>query len=236
MGNISREIKSSEIISEFVNDSLNEAENISILQKKISEDVDEIEDDEYDFDKEFSDDEYGDENNIDSFDYNSVDEKKSTKVITNIEEIMAVRVNNTLAKADKKILNQEIEKMQLLKDFTFDQEIGYLVCNLLDAKIRAASNDCIILSYEYDSIVGQNLMELEKITYVYNKITGSEKKIAIISDNIWEEEKNKYIKNIKEGVMYNVIEEPQESYEETLKNDIILNSAVELFGDIVEIS
>ena len=36
--------------------------------------------------------------------------------------------------------------------------------------------------------------------------------------------------------MYNVIEEPQESYEETLKNDIILNSAVELFGDIVEIS
>ena len=218
MGNISREIKSSEIISEFVNDSLNEAENVSILQKKIIEDVDEIEDDEYDFD------------------YNSVDEKKSTKVITNIEEIMAVRVNNTLAKADKKILNQEIEKMQLLKDFTFDQEIGYLVCNLLDAKIRAASNDCIILSYEYDSIVGQNLMELEKIMYVYNKITGSEKKIAIISDNKWEEEKNKYIKNIKEGVMYNVIEEPQESYEETLKNDIILNSAVELFGDIVEIS
>ena len=126
--------------------------------------------------------------------------------------------------------------MKLLNDFTFDQEIGYIVSNLLYAKIRAASDDSIILSFEYDSIVKQNLLELDKISYVYNKITGSEKKIAIITDEQWELEKSNYIKCIKEGIQYQVIDEPEEIYEDLKNNDIISNSAVELFGDIVEIN
>ena len=149
---------------------------------------------------------------------------------------MKVRVNNTLANANKQILNKEQENFKLLNDFTFDQEIGYIVCNLLDATVRAASDDSIIISYEYDSSVKQNLLELEKITYVYNKITNSNKKLAIITDEDWENEKNKYIKSLKDGVQYQVIDEPQEVYEEQVKNDIITNSAVELFGDIVEIN
>ena len=80
----------------------------------------------------------------------------------------------------------------------------------------------------------QYLDILDKITYVYNKISGGSKVIAIISDERWEEEKNKYIKCIKDGNHYDVVEEPSEVYEETKNNDIISSSAVELFGDIVE--
>ena len=94
--------------------------------------------------------------------------------------------------------------------------------------------DSIILSYEYDSVVKQNLDILDKITYVFNKITNSNKKIAIISDEEWELEKNKYIKSIKDGNAYKVVDEPLEVYEEEKKDDIIVSSAVELFGDIVE--
>jgi hypothetical protein len=129
-----------------------------------------------------------------------------------------------------------LEKFKLLNDFTFDQEIGYLVCNLLDGTIRAASDKNIIISYEYDSCVKQNLLELEKIAYVYNKITNSNKNIAIITDEEWENEKSNYIMCLKDGNSYNFIEEPEEIYEEEVKNDIIKSSAVELFGDIVEIN
>ena len=195
---------------------------------------------EFDFDKEYSDEE--DEYNDVFTDRNTVEENvlensnDEQRKIINIDEIMKVRVNNTLACANKNILNQEIDNMKLLNDFTFDQEIGYIVCNLLDSNVRAASEDNIIISFEYDSIVKQNLMELEKIIYVYNKITNSNKKIAIITDEEWENEKNNYIKSIKDGKSYQVMEEPKEIYEEIKKNDIISNSAVELFGDIVEIN
>ncbi len=155
--------------------------------------------------------------------------------ITNIDEIMKVRVNNTLAKADKNLLRLEMKNFTLLNDYTFDQEIGYLVCAILDAKLRVVSNDCLVLSYDYDSNARQNLNNLEKITDVYNKITNSNKNIAIITDEYWEKVKNEYILNIKNNVKYEVVEEPEPIFEELKNNDIITSSAVELFGDIVEV-
>ena len=249
---ISREIiDNSDVEEESVGNNFkspNFIENSSKIPEK-TEDIapDESDDDEeYDFDKEFSDEEnnydemiesnYADVNVTDEIITNaSFEDGISSKIVKNIDDIMKVRVNNTLALANKQILNNEIEKMKLLNDYTFDQEIGYIVCNLLDAKVRAASVENIIISYEYDSSVRQNLIELDKIMYVYGKITNSDKKLAIITDEQWEIEKSNYIKSIKDGVQYQVMEEPKEVYEESVKNDIISNSAVELFGDIVEI-
>ena len=237
---ISQEIKVDENLDMLGNNekhvSLSENNDKSIETPSIAEEDEE----EFDFDKEYSDEE--DEYNDVFTDRNTVEENvlensnDEQRKIINIDEIMKVRVNNTLACANKNILNQEIDNMKLLNEFTFDQEIGYIVCNLLDSNVRAASEDNIIISFEYDSIVKQNLMELEKIIYVYNKITNSNKKIAIITDEEWENEKNNYIKSIKDGKSYQVMEEPKEIYEEIKKNDIISNSAVELFGDIVEIN
>lgn len=158
------------------------------------------------------------------------------KVILNLNDIMKVRVNNIMATADKSILKDVIDKMPIFNDYTFDSEIGFAACALLDAKVRAASNIGIILSYEYDSIVKQNLLNLEKINEVYNKLNKTDYKLAIISDLEWDKAKSDYIKTIKSGGSYSLIEEPApELFEDTKKDDIISNSAVELFGDIVEI-
>lgn len=158
------------------------------------------------------------------------------KVILNLNDIMKARVNNIMATADKSILKDVIDKMPIFNDYTFDSEIGFAACALLDAKVRAASNIGIILSYEYDSIVKQNLLNLEKISEVYNKLNRTDYKLAIISDLEWDKAKSDYIKTIKSGGSYSLIEEPApELFEDTKKDDIISNSAVELFGDIVEI-
>ena len=156
--------------------------------------------------------------------------------ILNIDEIMMVRINNTFAKADKKLLLNEETNFEKLKDFTFDQEIGYIVCSLLDSKIRVVSEDNIVISFQYDSNVKQNLAILDKITDVYHKITNSNKNFAIISDSKWEELKLEYISNLKNHVSYTILEEPEVLFEENKNNDIINNRAIELFGnDIVEI-
>lgn len=229
----------------------NKVEEISCIESSADSTsknvVDNSDDEEYDFDKEFSDiDDNGDDidksvflkpiKEIESIDSDYSSGNIEQKKVINMDEIIKARVNNTLAKANKQILNTELENIKKLNDFTFDQEIGYIVCSLLDASLRAASEENIILSYEYDSTVRQNLTELDKFIYVYNKITGSSKKIAMITHDEWEKEKEKYIKKIKEGIHYEVIEEPVEVYEESKKDDIISNSAMDLFGDIVEIN
>ncbi len=186
--------------------------------------------------------EISDENrDEDVFSDDIVDKDSSFNIISsfsnikNIDEIIKARVNNTLAFADKTLLKDEAKLFDLLKDFTFDQQIGYIVCALLDSNLRVVSADSIILSYDSTAIVKQNLSILDKMMEVYSKITGSSKKIAIISDDEWNSLKNEYISNLKNGIKYNFIPEPEVIFEESDKDDIISSSAIDLFGDIVEI-
>ena len=154
----------------------------------------------------------------------------------NIDDIMKARVNNIMAQANKNTLKSIIDNMNIFNDYTFDTEIGFAACALLDANVRAASSDGFILSYEYDSIVKQNISNIKKITEIYNKICNTNYAIAIISDSDWETEKKNYISVIKSGGSYKIVEEPKEELlDEKEKSDIISNDAINLFGDIVEI-
>jgi len=110
-----------------------------------------------------------------------------------------------------------------------------VACAILDGKLRAASEENLIMSYEFDSIVDQNLDNLEDINNIYNKITNSNKKLAIISDAKWDEVKKKYIEDLKNKVELKIIPEPEEVFIEEENNDIINTNAIELFGDIVEV-
>ena len=177
-------------------------------------------------------DDLNEKKNIGLINYNQLN---TQSIPLNIDEILAARINNTLASADKQLLLSEIKNVDKFNDYTFDQEIGFICCSILDAKIRAVSENNIILSYEYDSIVKQNIENLNKITEVYNKITNSNKKIAIVSDDKWEKIKSKYIEDLKNNIKYTYVDEPKEVFNDVKNNDIINNEAIDLFGDIVEI-
>src|SRR5699024_8896668 len=98
-----------------------------------------------------------------------------------------------------------------------------------------ASEDIIVLSYEYDSIVKQNLENLEKMENVYNDLTSSSKKFAIITDDEWDKLKNEFIQKLKKGEHYQVYDEPEKKFKIEENDDIIVDEATLLFGDIVEI-
>ena len=172
-------------------------------------------------------------------DLSTVDKKVVNNVntgdILNLDDIIRVRINNAFALANKQVLNHEIDNLKLLNDYTFDQKIGYLVCELLNSKFRVASDDIIVLSYEYESIVQQNLLHLEQMEEVYLDITHSSKKFAIISDLEWDKLKKEYIQHLKEGNHYEVLEEPEKVFKNEETDDIISSDASMLFGDIVEI-
>ena len=159
----------------------------------------------------------------------------NTNKILNLDDILKIRVNNAFALANKQVLNREIDNLKLLNDYTFDQQIGYLVCEILNSKFRVASDEIIVLSYEYNSIVQQNLEHLEQMEDVYYELTKSKKKFAIITDDEWSRLKAEYISHLKNGEHYAVKEEPAKEFKKEESNDIIDNDATALFGDIVEI-
>ena len=156
--------------------------------------------------------------------------------ILNIKDIMKVRINNTMATADKQLLKSETNLFEELRDYSFDSQIGYIVNSLLDSKLRAVGKDNLIISYDSDANVDQNLINIILINDVYNKITKSDKNIAIVTDDEWDNLKNDYINHLKNNISYDILEEPEVVLEEIKNDDIISSSAISLFGeDIVEI-
>ena len=159
------------------------------------------------------------------------------KPIKNIEEIMKIRANNTLVKADKNLLKEETNLFGKLNEYLFDSDLGFIVTQLIDSKIRAVSSESIILTFDFDSNVENSYFIFEDINNTYNKITNSNKSISIITSSDWNKLKDDYIKKFKNKETLEYLKEPDPIFEELDNNDIIVSSAaIELFGsDIVEI-
>ena len=170
----------------------------------------------------------------------AADEVKNNVRNSNIDEIIDIRINNIFSGASKDEKNADISKFKMLNDYIYNSDYGYLVTELLNANLRVSSNYGIIISYEYDSVVDQNILILDKLEKTYNELTSSNKKIAIISDEKWEILRKEYVNNIKNGIKYDIIEEP-DYVEFTLSDNsdnIIENkqeSPLDLFKDIVEV-
>ena len=168
-------------------------------------------------------------------DKEKIEVEKKVIPIKNLVDIMKIRANNTLVKADKNLLKDELNLFNQLNDYIYDSEYGYSVTLLIDSKIRAVSSESIILSFDFDSSVESSYLVFEDLCNTYNKITKSNKKIAIISSNDWDKLKDDYITKFKNKESLDYLKEPDPIFEELNNDDIIVSSAVELFGDIVEI-
>lgn len=170
--------------------------------------------------------------------FDSTSDYKNNEVLpVNIKEIMNIRVNNAFVSATKEELNCDRDSFNRLNDYTFDQQIGYLVCALLDGKLRLSSKQYLVISYEYESVVLDNLLNVVSMMDVLKKILNIDKKIAIVSDSDWNIEAKKFVENKKNNIVYELKNEPEPMFdsEKSSKNKVNNNSASDIFGDIVEV-
>lgn len=167
-----------------------------------------------------------------------VKSKKSVveKKIINLDEIMNVRLVNTLLNGKKSLKSDEITLFDELKNNSLSAD-GPIINNILDGEIMCVSPDCVVLVYHLESIMDQVLNSIEKVTSIYNKYTSGNKDLCIVSDKLWKEVSSKYAECFKNKTVednFKLEEEPKPIYEDVENDDIIISSANELFGDIVE--
>ena len=94
--------------------------------------------------------------------------------------------------------------------------------------------------FEHNSIVDQNLLELDEITSIYQKTLNTNKNLCFISKAEWDKVSKDFALKFKSGTVdefYSIKDEPKPEFEEIENDDIISSSAMNLFDNsIVEIT
>lgn len=130
---------------------------------------------------------------------NQVQEKNK-----NIEFDIDIRINNTFVNAKKEFLNNLKSKWN---DFVIYESNANkaMLSYLADTNIVAASDKYAIVTNNLDitnDLINQNIKYLEKD---FNLFFNGSYYLVAISPKKWEQERNKYINNIKNGYKYEII-------------------------------
>lgn len=157
---------------------------------------------------------------------------KTIPIKKDLAKFKSTRVNNTFVAVDKKVKNEIINKWDQLNDYTFNKDNGAIVCELLDAVPEAASNDYLILSYNYDSSVEKGNMYIEKYENVLKEYLDLNIKLVFVTEEEWQKYKKEYIENTKNKVQYTYIEESKIEKEVSVDNSIENNKQSEMIEKV----
>ena len=183
-----------------------------------------------------------DDNSIDTADTRNDDNTETVNdaVISNDEEKVdesnnvdaenkKIIINNAFYGANKEIKTKFLEDYNKIKDYMYKKEYTNII-NLLEKSVpQVVSDNSIIFSLKNNFEVilfEKNVSEIQKLLkLIYEKTYD----IVALSDKDWENEKNEYIKNIKNGVKYSYINKKE--IKTGKKSTVLKNNLDNIFGE-----
>ena len=148
------------------------------------------------------------------------------KVTNDIKSFIKKRVNNCFVNAKKEYLEQM--KKQITNVCNHIDINGKIKSIFLDSVVVAASDEYVILTSSSSVVENANeiLGDIEK---ELERIINKKYYLIFLTTDEWDNEKNEYIKNIKNGKKYSIIPEEIKSEEEANKiNSVFDSSKVEI--------
>ena len=133
---------------------------------------------------------------------NNVDENN----LDLINKMTNVRINNCFAAAKKEELNKVKEKFY---EFVSSIKVGTIKSILQDSKPVAASENYIIMSTMDKYTAEDGNMDLKNIDKLISDFYKANYKVIFVSDEKWNEERQIYIENVKNGYQYKIQDEPE---------------------------
>lgn len=156
---------------------------------------------------------------------------KETKDYTLYDELMSIRLNNTLGIADKKSKIEYENAVENLKNDISDLNKLKIINLLDDTKITAGSKDGIILTTDSDNILHDLYDNMELLEESLESLLGKKVKVCILLDELWNKKRIIYVEKIKNKEKIDII------YEKDILNKIkSLNTGEKSeFDDLLEI-
>ena len=122
------------------------------------------------------------------------------------DEEINIRINNALATASKDILNNIKSNWDIIDDYVFDDNFSVISGLLKDFIPVVASEKYIIFSNNMLSVVDRFNESSTDIEKFLKKVFDFNPIVVAITTKRWDEEKSKYISNLKSGIKYSIIE------------------------------
>lgn len=156
---------------------------------------------------------------------------KETKDYTLYDELMSIRLNNTLGIADKKSKIEYENAVENLKNDISDLNKLKIINLLDDTKITAGSKDGIILTTDSDNILHDLYDNMELLEESLESLLGKKVKVCILLDELWNKKRIIYVEKIKNKEKIDIIDE-----EDILNKIKLLNTGEKSeFDDLLEI-
>ena len=145
-------------------------------------------------------------------------------------EIKNIKINNALSGANKELKKEFINKYNVIKEYVSNKEYNSLANLLLKCAPEVVSNKNIIFTFKNNFEVILFEKNEEEIIKFLKKVIGDKYSIVAVNEDEWQKIKEKYIKDTKNGIKYEYIEENINVKKSSKKSE--LESTVEnLFGD-----
>jgi DNA polymerase-3 subunit gamma/tau len=145
-------------------------------------------------------------------------------------EIKNIKINNALSAANKDLKKEFISKYNVIKEYVSNKEYNSLANLLLKCVPEVVSDKNIIFTFKNNFEVILFEKNEEEIVKFLKKVIGNKYSIVAVNEDEWLKIKEKYIKDTKNGIKYEYIEENINVKKSSKKSE--LESTVEnLFGD-----
>lgn len=119
-------------------------------------------------------------------------------------------INNTIAEASASLKKEATVKFEELDKYLIDKDFKAAATILKDSIVTAVSNDHMLLTYKYESMVEDNDNEYASISNLIKQMFGSEYKVVAITDKRWKELRPYFLNLKKENGTIPLIEEKYE--------------------------
>ena len=163
-------------------------------------------------------------------------EETMVKVEVNLidDNLKQIRINNTFVDASKQILIDIKNKWNLVNDYLLSNKYSVVSGLLNDTTPVAAGTRNLILLGKYDAVVERINEVTDVVSSLLKEILNSDYTVICLTNDEWEDEKKKYIDNLKSSKKYSYINE-KTSDEKKVKERTPVDDLIDMVGsDIIE--
>ena len=141
-------------------------------------------------------------------------------------------INNTIVLANNKCKKEIQQKLENLDKYLINKKYKTEALILKDATVTAASDDHILFTYKYASIVDDNDKSINKIKLLIKEILDKEYEIVAITEDEWKEMRPYYLEQKKNNKLVIIEEFKNINIENKNTNELKeFDEVIEEFGD-----
>ena len=150
------------------------------------------------------------------------------------EEVKNNYINNALATANKSKKDLCLEKWNNLDSFFVDKKYAKMAQLLSDTFPMVVGDGYMIITTEIDALIQNIYKKFSVCEELINKLLNDNIRIVIVLNDEFNSIKDKYVKDMKAGIKYNLIDEDRDLIQ--FDNGDLVSKALDIFGkDLVDI-